>query len=140
MSLELTKFIEVDTSNQEIASKSVIKIVSLLSNEFKDNFNEKEAAIKLLLLTTEIIKEVEILSNINKNLTSNDKKKIAIYLGYLTLKELYKSNTDLFKSYIEIYEKNIEPWIEMLITVSKVVNVTNPELSNKIKSKCCICL
>jgi len=136
MSLELTKFIEIDSSNQEIASKSVIKIVELLSKEFKDEFNEKEAAIKLLLLTTEIIKEVEILSEVNKKLNSNDKKKIAIYLGYLVLKELYKSNNDLFKSYIEIYEKNIEPWIEMLITVSKVVNATNPELGNKMKGFC----
>ena len=137
---EIKELIDIDTSNQEIAKNSVVKIVTIVSNEFKDNFDSSTSYIKIILLISEIIKEVESLSSIYKTLTSIDKKQIAIHLGYLVLLEIYKSkpiqeNNDL-QSYIKIYKEHVGPALEMMINLSKVVNVTNPQLGKKINSFC----
>jgi hypothetical protein len=129
---------DIDTSNQEIAKNSVVKIVNILSNEFKDDFDISIGYIKIIRLVTEIVKEVETISTIYRTLSSIDKKQIAVHLGYLVLAEIYKSKPELFNSYIKLYKDNVEPALEMMITVSKVVNVTNPELNKKIDN-CCIC-
>jgi hypothetical protein len=136
---EIKEFIDIDNSNQEIAKNSLVKIVSLLSKQFtNDNFNTSTGYIKIVLLITEIVKEVEQLSIIHKHLSSIDKKQIAIHLGYLVLLEIYKSNPTLLKSYFNIYKEHVEPTLEMMISVSKVVNISNPILDEKIK-KCCGC-
>jgi len=135
---QINEFIDIDTSNQEIAKNSVVKIVNILSNEFKDDFDISIGYIKIIRLVTEIVKEVETISTIYRTLSSIDKKQIAVHLGYLVLAEIYKSKPELFNSYIKLYKDNVEPALEMMITVSKVVNVTNPELNKKIDN-CCIC-
>jgi hypothetical protein len=139
---EINEFIDIDTSNQEIAKNSVIKIVTTISNQFNADFNNTTALIKILHLITEIIKEVETLSTINKQLSSSDKKQIAINLGYLVLIEIYKSkpiqkNQEL-QSYIKIYKEQVEPMLEMMIGISKVVNITHPQITKKINN-CCPC-
>jgi hypothetical protein len=135
---QINEFIDIDTSNQEIAKNSVVKIVNILSNEFKDDFDISIGYIKIIRLVTEIVKEVETISTIYRTLSSIDKKQIAVHLGYLVLAEIYKSKPELFNSYIKLYKDNVEPALEMMISVSKVVNVTNPELNKKIDN-CCIC-
>jgi len=135
---QINEFIDIDTSNQEIAKNSVVKIVNILSNEFKDDFDISIGYIKIIRLVTEIVKEVETISTIYRTLSSIDKKQIAVHLGYLVLAEIYKSKPELFNSYIKLYKDNVEPALEMMISVSRVVNVTNPELNKKIDN-CCIC-
>ena len=129
---QINEFIDIDTSNQEIAKNGVVKIVNILSNEFKDDFDISIGYIKIIRLVTEIVKEVETISTIYRTLSSIDKKQIAVHLGYLVLAEIYKSKPELFNSYIKLYKDNVEPALEMMISVSKVVNVTNPELNKKI--------
>jgi|LakMenE01Jun11ns_1017448.scaffolds.fasta_scaffold9731825_2 hypothetical protein len=130
--------IDIDTSNQEIAINSVVKIVKILSNEFNDDFDISIGYIKIIRLITEVVKEVESVSTIYHKLSSIDKKQIAVHLGYLVLAEIYKSKPELFNSYIKLYKENVEPTLEMIINVSKVVNITNPELNKKING-CCNC-
>jgi len=140
----LTSFfdIDIDTSNQEIAKNSVIKIVTLLSNQFKDDFNISTGYINIILLITEVIKEVEQISTIYSKLNSVDKKQIAIHLGYLVLLEIYKSKSiqdnSTLQSYIKIYKEQVGPTLEMMIGLSKVVNVTNPQIKKRINN-CCPC-
>jgi hypothetical protein len=135
---QFNEFIDIDTSNQEIAKNSVIKVVSLISHNFTNDFDSSTGYIKIIILITEIIKEVENLSTIYHKLSGNDKKQIAIHLGYLVLLDIYKSNPDIFKSYITIYKEQVGPMLEMMIGLSKVVNITNPQLEKKINN-CCPC-
>jgi hypothetical protein len=135
---QFNEFIDIDTSNQEIAKNSVIKVVSLISHNFTNDFDSSTGYIKIIILITEIIKEVENLSTIYHKLSGNDKKQIAIHLGYLVLLDIYKSNPDIFQSYIKIYKEQVGPMLEMMIGLSKVVNITNPQLEKKINN-CCPC-
>ena len=135
---QFNEFIDIDTSNQEIAKNSVIKVVSLISHNFTNDFDNSTSYIKIVILVTEIIKEVENISTIYHTLSGNDKKQIAIHLGYLVLLDIYKSNPDIFQSYIKIYKEQVGPMLEMMIGLSKVVNITNPQLEKKINN-CCPC-
>jgi hypothetical protein len=121
---EFNEFIDIDTSNQQIASNSIIKIVTIVKDQLTQPFDQNKIYLQVMLLLSEIIKEVENISNIHKSLSGKDKKQIAIYLGFTILKELYSNNSEIFQSYVKIYKDNVEPFLEVMLSVSKVVNVS----------------
>lgn len=137
---EINEFFDIDTSNQEIAKISIVNIINIVKEQFNTQFDSSKIYIQVMVLLSEIIKEVERLSSVNKQLSGKDKKQIAINLGYLALKEFYANTPDIFKSYMNVYKENVEPFLELMLGVSKVVNVNLNTNKKSLLELLCPCL
>ena len=81
--------------------------------------------IKITMIISQIIKQIENIKIDKKYPTGIDKKAITIELGRIFIKDMIPDST----SEIILYDLVAEPTLETIIDVSKVVNIS--------ANKCC---
>jgi hypothetical protein len=127
MSIELNE-IKLSENNLNLAKSSIDKLLLIVSGDFKNEFDPNKVYLQVIILVSEVVKEVERLSTSNKLLLGKDKKDLAIYIGATVLSEIFDTDKDRLDSYMKIYNEYACNYLETVIGVAKTLN----EEKNKI--------
>jgi len=133
MSIELND-IKLSETNLNLAKASVDKLIIIVSGEFKNEFDPNKVFLQIIILVSEVVKEVERLSNSNKNLTGKDKKDLAIFIGATVLSKLFDTDRDKLDSYIKVYNEYASNYLETVIGVAKTLNEEKNKIVQSTKS------
>jgi hypothetical protein len=133
MSIELND-IKLSETNLNLAKGSVDKLIIIVSGEFKNEFDPNKVFLQIIILVSEVVKEVERLSNSNKNLTGKDKKDLAIFIGATVLSKLFDTDRDKLDSYIKVYNEYASNYLETVIGVAKTLNEEKNKIVQSTKS------
>jgi len=111
-------------ATSESLSENQKKIASIIYNSTKNAIksvlldDSVNNIMKITLMIGKTIKEIENVKINEKTPTGKDKKAVAIELGRILIKEMVPNNEIL-----AMYDLMAEPTLEIMIEVSKVVNV-----------------
>jgi hypothetical protein len=133
MSIKLND-IKLSETNLNLAKASVDKLIIIVSGEFKNEFDPNKVFLQIIILVSEVVKEVERLSNSNKNLTGKDKKDLAIFIGATVLSEIFDTDRDKLDSYIKVYNEYASNYLETVIGVAKTLNEEKNKIVQSTKS------
>jgi hypothetical protein len=133
MSIELND-IKLSETNLNLAKASIDKLILIVSGEFKNEFDPNKVFLQIIILVSEVVKEVERLSTSNKNLVGKDKKDLAIFIGATVLSQIFDTDRDRLDTYIKVYNEYASNYLETLVGVAKTLNEEKNKIIESTKS------
>lgn len=127
MSIEISE-IKLSENNLNLAKSSIDKLLLIVSGDFNNEFNPNKVYLQIIILVSEVVKEVERISVSHKSLLGKDKRDLAIYIGATVLSEIFDTDRDRLNTYMKIYNEYACNYLETVIGVAKTLN----EEKNKI--------